>query len=356
MGNKIMNPKKLIFILLISLVLCGCSLPLGITQKVQPISNPAGNPAQAEADIQKSFPVATDSRMASPDTYDPNKPNGSFSIQSQSSLETAVKFYANELPRQGWTFRYTDANFTGGLTRNWKKDGIYLSMDFGFVAGLVTIRCLYDRVEAWFAQKLPRDFPLPGHFEMVKAEETSWQLYIPQDSNETTNWYTQKLSSMKWKEASTLETMPGSCGGTDCGENATFPPGAMPTATMDPRQTNELSFSMPDGNIIDLTITPHQNGTILDVVLLLKNIASAGLPQDVPIYPGALVQIITLGSAEFQIEADMQTVEKYYDQHLTSSGWAADGAPNEASGNYLQMEERQPENTDSDLGTYNITI
>ena len=75
-----------------------------------------------------------------------------------------------------------------------------------------------------------------------------------------------------------------------------------------------------------------------------------------PIYPGALVQIITLGSAEFQIEADMQTVEKYYDQHLTSSGWAADGAPNEASGNYLQMEERQPENTDSDLGTYNITI
>jgi hypothetical protein len=69
---------------------------------------------------------------------------------------------------------------------------------------------------------------------------------------------------------------------------------------------------MPDGNIIDLTITPHQNGTILGVDLILKNIQSAGLPQDLPIYPGTVVQIITPGSAEFQVNADMQTIEKYY--------------------------------------------
>jgi hypothetical protein len=191
-------------------------------------------------------------------------------------------------------------------------------------------------VEARFAQKLPNDFPLPGRFEMVKAEETAWELYIPQDYAEITNWYTQKLSSMRWKEAPTPEPVLGSCGGTDCGENTTFPAGAMPTATMDPRQSNELSFSMPDGNSIDLTITPHQNGTILDVVLILKNIQSARLPPDVPIYPGAVVQTITPGSAEFLISADMQMVENYYDQQLAAAGWAADGAPNEASGNYLQ--------------------
>ncbi|MGD0879811.1 MAG: hypothetical protein ABSA01_16925 [Anaerolineales bacterium] len=331
-----MTPKKLILLLVTSVLFCGCSLPFGISPNMQQTYNPTGNPAQAQADVQESFPVAPDSRMASPDTYDPNNPGGSFTIPSQSSLETAVKFYANELPRQGWTLRYTDANFTGGQTQYWKKDTIFLSMDFGYGAGRVTIRGLYDRVEARFAQKLPRDFPLPGRFEMVKAEETSWELYIPQDYAVVTNWYTQKLSSLNWKEASTPEPILGSCGGTDCGENATFPPGAMPTATMDPRRSNELSYSMPDGNIIDLTITPNQNRTILDIVLLLKNLASAGLPQDVPIYPGALVQIITPGSAEFQISTDMQTVENYYEQHLTAAGWLANGTPNEASGNYLQ--------------------
>jgi hypothetical protein len=336
MGNKIMNPKKLISLLMSSLLLSGCSLPFGISQNVQQKSNPAGSSSQSQADVQKSFPVAPDSRMATPDSYDPNNPGGSFTIQSQSSLEAAVKFYANALPRQGWTLRYSDANFNGGQTQYWKKDAIFLLMDFGFAAGLVTIRCLYDRVEARFAQKLPNDFPLPGRFEMVKAEETAWELYIPQDYAEITNWYTQKLSSMRWKEAPTPEPVLGSCGGTDCGENTTFPAGAMPTATMDPRHSNELSFSMPDGNSIDLTITPHQNGTILDVVLILKNIQSAGLPQDVPVYPGAVVQTITPGSAEFQISADLQTVENYYDQHLAAAGWSADGAPNEASGNYLQ--------------------
>ncbi len=336
MENKNMSIKNLIFLLATSLLLCGCRLPFGISLRVQQVSNPAGSTVQTEADIQKSFPVAPDSRMASPDSYDPKNPGGSFTIQSQSSLEAAVKFYAYELPRQGWTLRYTDANFTGGATQYWKKDAVYLAMDFGYGAGLVTIRCLYDRVEARFAQRLPKDFPLPGQFEMVKAEETSWELYIPQDYAEVTNWYIQKLSSMNWKEASTLEPVLGSCGGTDCGENTTFPAGAMPTATMDPRPAKDLSFSMPDGNSVELTITPHQNGTILDVVLILKNILSAGLPQDVPIYPGALVQIITPGSAEFQISVDMQTVENYYDQQLAAAGWTADGVPIQTSGNYLQ--------------------
>jgi hypothetical protein len=334
MGNKIMNPKKLIFIPIAILVLSGCSLPL--FQKSLSPSNPPGNSSHPEADIQKSFPVDLGSRMTTPDTSNPVDTSGSFIIQSQSSMAALVKYYDTQLPRQGWILRYTDANFTGGVTQYWKKDNLFLSMDFSFGVGQVTIHCQYDRVETRFAQKLPKDFPLPGQAEMVKAEVTSWEFTIPQDYTGVTNWYTQKLSALNWKEAPTPEPMLGSCGGTDCGENTTFPAGAMPTATMDPRPANDLSFSMPDGNSIELTITPHQNGTILDVVLNLKNILSADLPQDVPIYPGALVQIITPGSAEFQISADMPTIENYYNQQLTAAGWTVDGTPIQASGNYLQ--------------------
>jgi hypothetical protein len=60
------------------------------------------------------------------------------------------------------------------------------------------------------------------------------------------------------------------------------------------------------------------------------------LPQDVPIYPGAQVQIIAPGSAEFQINADMKTIEDFYIEKLNAAGWAADGDPKQASGSYLQ--------------------
>jgi len=72
-------------------------------------------------DIQGSFPVAPDSQMASPGSNDPNDPSGDFTIQSQSSMDAVVKYYANELPKQGWTLRYTDANFTGGVNNSGKK-------------------------------------------------------------------------------------------------------------------------------------------------------------------------------------------------------------------------------------------
>jgi hypothetical protein len=275
--------------------------------------------------------------MTSPGSNDPNDPSGSFNIQSQSSPEALAKFYADTLPTQGWTLRYTDANFTGGVTQYWKKDNTYLSMDIGFDQGQLRIHCQYDRVEAQLAQKLPKDFPLPAQFEMVSAEDTSWEFYIPQDYAGVTSFYTQKLSAMNWKQAPENGAGgQGSCGGTDCGGSTTFPAGAMPTATIDYRNENDLSFTMPDGNVIELTISPHQNGTILYVDLTLNNIASAGLPQDVPIYPGAAVQLITPGTAEFQTNADLKTVENFYIQQLKTAGWSQDGDPIDASGSYLQ--------------------
>ncbi len=279
-----------------------------------------------------------DSQITQPDDSEPNDPSGSFTIQSQSTPDAVNKFYADTLPTQGWTLRYTDANFTGGVNQYWKKDNIYLSLDIGFEEGQLTIKCHYNLVEAQAAQKLPKDFPLPAQAEMVNAEDASWEFYIPQDYADVTSFYNQQMSSLNWKPASVLGAGgQGSCGGTDCsGSTTTFPAGAMPTATIDSRNENNLSFTMPDGNVIDLTITPHQNGTILNVDLTLNNIASAGLPQDVPIYPGATVQIITTGSAEFQVSADMNTIEKYYNEKLTASGWTPSGSPMEVSGSYMQ--------------------
>jgi hypothetical protein len=68
----------------------------------------------------------------------------------------------------------------------------------------------------------------------------------------------------------------------------------------------------------------------------MKNIASAELPQDVPIYPGATVQLITPGNAVFQVGTDMNTIESYYIQQLKAAGWSPDGDSIEATGSYLQ--------------------
>jgi hypothetical protein len=111
-------------------------------------SAPQPSASLPETDIQKTFPLAPVSQMASPGTYNPNTPSGSFIIKSQSSLDTVIKFYVHDLPAQGWTLRYTDANYSGGLTQYWKKDNIYLSMDFAPGAGQVNIHCLFDWVEA----------------------------------------------------------------------------------------------------------------------------------------------------------------------------------------------------------------
>jgi len=346
MGNKIMNPKKLIFIPIAILVLSGCSLPL--FQKSLSPSNPPGNSSHPEADIQKSFPVDPGSRMTTPDTSNPVDTSGSFIIQSQSSMAALVKYYDTQLPRQGWILRYTDANFTGGVTQYWKKDNIYLSVNIGFDQGMLNIHCQYERVEAQLAQKLPKGFPLPSQFEMVQASDSSWEFYIPQDYSAVTNFYKGQMASLNWKQnPGNGAGGQGGCGDPGCGGSPTFPAGAMPTATIDYRNENDLSYTMPDGNVVELTITPHTDGTILDVNLTLNNVASAGLPQDVPIYPGATAQIITPGSAEFQVNADLKTIEDYYNQQLPSAGWTPSGSPMEVPGSYMQ---------DWIKGSQNITI
>jgi hypothetical protein len=97
------------------LLLSGSSLPF--FQKAVQSSALQPNSSLPETDIQKTFPLAPVSQMAPPDTYNPNTPSSSFIIKSQSSLDTVIKFYAHDLPVQGWTLRYNDANYSGGLTQ-----------------------------------------------------------------------------------------------------------------------------------------------------------------------------------------------------------------------------------------------
>jgi hypothetical protein len=152
-----------------------------------------------------------------------------------------------------------------------------------------------------------------------------------------TNFYKQQMSSLNWKANPTPAPMEGGCGDTDCGgPGSTSPAEAMPTATIDFRPENDLPFTMPDGNEIELHITPHTNGTILYVELTLKNLDSAGLPQDVPIYPGAEVQIITPGNASFTVNTNLNTIAYYYTNQLKAAGWTPGMSTVEGSSSYLQ--------------------
>jgi len=95
---------------------------------------------------------------------------------------------------------------------------------------------------------------------MVSAEDTSWEFYIPQDYSARyqflqgkNGFHKLETDSRQWEWGRGQ----GSCGDRDCGGNTTFPTGAMPTATIDTRTKTICLSTMLDGNVVDLTITPH---------------------------------------------------------------------------------------------------
>ena len=347
--------KILIFLLAILFIGGACSLPSAIkavtpqntilpatpTQSqaaTQAPTSSGSNQSESQATVQESIPLAPDSRF-DPNRASSEKPddkNGSFTINSQSTIDSLVHFYADELPKQSWTLRYVDANRMGGVTQSWEKGNIYLSLDFGFEDGQLLIKGNYHRLDPQAAQKLPKDFPLPVQAELVDASDNYWQIYVPQDYLSVTNFYNQRSTSLQWAKGTRTEQ--GECGG-DC-ENSTssFPAGVtpMPSPTPDPRRSNDLFYTMPDGNEIDLLINPHQNGTIIYVTVTLKNIASAGLPKDVPIYPGATVSQIETGMATFDVNADVATIENFYKTQLTAAGWTKGENSSVSSSAYFQ--------------------
>ena len=305
---------------------------------VAPTSMPQATTAPTT--VADSFPLPQNSQLDpnNSSSPEPGDKTGSFTIDSSSGVAQAVNFYLGALPKQGWTLRYSDANFSGGLTQYWKKDDIFLSLDFTFDQMKFIVRAQYNRVDPQAVQGLPEGFPLPGQAELTQASDTDWNFYVPQDYNAVAAFFAQKTASLNWKLKPGSGPMGGSCGGSDCGfQSMTFPAGVtpLPTATLDLRPEKDLEYILPDGNDVKLTITPHQNATILYIDLTLKNIASAGLPTGVPIYQGAVPQMIIPGTAGFEVPASYDTIKNFYLDQMQAAGWAISGTPIETTGAYI---------------------
>jgi hypothetical protein len=59
----------------------------------------------------------------------------------------------------------------------------------------------------------------------------------------------------------------------------------------------------------------------MHVYLTSLNVSEAGLPADVPIYPGAVIQSVKPGTVDFQANTSSETVKNFYMEKLTAAGW-----------------------------------
>jgi hypothetical protein len=339
-----------------------CSLPFGAAQTavqradtqgadVGALSSPSGSqPTAVQAgslnSLMKSFPVPPDSKMESnsADEDDPSSTGGSFLISSSADPAAAINFYATGLPKLGWVLRYTDPNPNCGFTQYWKNNFIYLSLAFRFEESALTIHGEYRRVESQSLEKYLPGFPLPETAELVDSSDIAWTFYIQQDYKAVELFYRQKLLALHWTTGGPEPTVDASCGDPDpaaCegnGARSACPAGLrpIPSPTFDPRHSIVIFYTMPDQNVVQLDIVPHGNATILYVDVTLKGLGSSGLPADIPIFPGAVLQMVVPGTVTYQIDAGLDTVRKFYEEQLKAGGWSPDGDAIEGSGSYLQ--------------------
>ena len=280
-------------------------------------SDPVTNP-------ESSFPLAPNTQ------WDPGnggseeeETSGAFSLHSKATTETVNQFYQAALTSQGWKLRYIDANQGSGVTQYWKQGQLYMSLDFTSDNTGLAIQVEWHQVDLQYVQMMPKDLPLPDQAEFVDATDNTWEVYIPQKIEAVAGYYQQKASELNWKPGSVPGKTEGDCGG-DCGDKTpSYPPGVtpLPTPTLDPSQPQTLVYTMTDGNEISLEFLPHQDATILNITLTLKNVESAGLPKEVPIYPGATDIVIAPGMVRFSVLLDLMTTVQFYSHALTDAGW-----------------------------------
>jgi hypothetical protein len=303
-----------------------------------PTSIPAETATPAPVSLSEALPLPPNSKKDPGTIFSEGEADksGGFTIRSTAVVDELVKFYLAELPKLGWILMYSDANHTGGVTQRWKKDRTYLVLDFGFDDQGLYTRGEYQRIDALDLQNLPQDFPMPEQAEVVRASKTSWYLYIPQDFATVTSFYQQKLASLKSRPGLSGAGI-GSCGG-DCGDSGSrYPAGVtpMPTATFESRQEVDVVYTLADGNELEVVIRPHQNGTSVYLTLTFKNIEAAGLPEDVPVYPGAVADIIDEGMATFTVKDSFDKIKAFYQAQLTAAGWTPDFG-SDSPGVYMQ--------------------
>jgi len=266
--------------------------------------------------FSKFFPIPADAEFDPERVNEGDPDRGSFTLRSTAALGGLVDFYKTTLPTEGWTYRYTDANDIGGVTQFWKKDNLYISLQFGYEENDVVVEITYSRIAADALEKLPEDFPLSDKAELTNALDTSWDFYIDQDFGTVTAFYTK--ASAGWAPCSG-----GSFGEGDDGGGRNFPPGVtpMPSPTRDPRPVESYCGVLPSQHQVDLYIRPHGDATLLHIYLTSLNLSEAGLPADVPLYPGAVIQSVKPGEVNFQTGTDLETVKNFYGEKLTAAGW-----------------------------------
>jgi hypothetical protein len=314
------------------------------SQPVETATPPAVEPSTStpakETNLAESFPMAPDSQLnlESISQDGPNDKKGQFIIYSTFTVQKLVSFYEQELPKQGWTLRYTDPNYSGGVEQQWKKDNTYLSLDFRFTDLNLRIFGNYIRIEPDDLQRLPNGFPLPQQAELVSASDTSWEYFIPLDYSAVVSFYDQKLLALNWKTKAGYGAI--NAGEGDGGSGGPrFPAGVtpMPTPTYNPRPAKDATWVMPDGNEIHLAYSPHRDATILRIDLTYKQASAAGLPPDIPLYKDAVIQNVVPGTLTYLVAAaDVTMLKTFYEEQLKAAGWELVSAPIESSGSVME--------------------
>lgn len=307
------------------------ALPTENTASSQPTQAAYNGPSLAE-----SFPLAPGTSLdySSLGETEPGDSHGSFTLlASDTSVTQLADFYGKELPKLGWTLRYSDNNFLGGLTQNWKQDNTYLTLDFLYEEDQLVAKARYERIDPEAAQGLPEDFPLPPKAELISASDTSWTYYVPQELTQVTAFLDQEFQVLGWEQGTVMGGFGGSCDG-DCGGGPSYPAGVtpMPAPTIDPRPSQYYAYITPNGDEIYIEARPHQGATILIIDLIVKQAAAAGLPSDVTLYPDAQIQVASPGMVMYQTAASVETLKQFYQDTLSASGWQLDGKPIDSGG------------------------
>jgi hypothetical protein len=344
--------KKLVFLLsLIAILAVTVACGLGGGKSANPPTEPTTPPAssseespsiaetasetgEAQQDqagstggISESFPLPEGTTINSDSINEDDPDRGSFKLDTTAPLSDLVDFYQSKLPAQGWTYRYTDANYLGGVTQYWKYIEKYISVQFGYDQNEEVVRVDYVRVGPDATVQLPKDFPLPENAEFTRAGDTSWNIYVAQDYAAVNSFYAKASSG--WSKCSGFISgaMEGECGG-DCG-GPNFPQGVtpMPAPTRDARPWKDYCWVLPDKNQVELTIAPHGDATLLVVDVTSLNASDADLPEGIQVYPGATIQNASPGMVMFQANASLEKVKAFYQDSLKAAGWSSNGEP-----------------------------
>jgi hypothetical protein len=279
--------------------------------------------------LSSTFPIASDTEFDPDSSVTDDPEGGSFHLISTATLSDLIHFYETTLPSLGWTLRYTDANYVGGVTQYWQYGDLYITLQFGYSENLAKINVAYSRIGKDALAGFPALLPIAKNAELTNFKGSSWDFFVSQDYSVLNSFYLN--ASKTWSNcAGYLGGNPdASCGGDDCGGASTLhlPAGAvsMPAPTQDSRVWKKYCWVLPDQNQVEMTIAPHGDNSLLFINVTSLNPATANLPAGITVYPGATIQSSEPNTVIFQAPVDLKTVKSFYEQSLTAGGWTSSG-------------------------------